>query len=148
MNVTFKKYSGNPKKINKTFTQSWDTILVRPTDFVSDEQPQLILNYDSNIYNNANYAIIDNEYYFITDHGTDTAERMVLTLEKDLLMTYRNQILNLDVIADRSSNLYNSYINDPIQRHQANHEVQNYEFYKVGNYRHGRLVLVTIGGRT
>lgn len=152
MTVTFYKYTGNTKKINKTFATSYTPITISPTDFYDDEEPQLILLYDPRIYNNANYCTIDTDSYFIRDRGLDTGSRMILYLEKDLLTTVRNELMNVEVIADRSSNLYNSYMNDPVQARQANYETINYELFHIGapspvcSYGHGRLVLVTIGG--
>ena len=152
MTVTFYKYTGNPKKINKAFAATYASKTIEPTDFYDDEEPQIILLYNPQIYNNANYCIIGSDCYFIRDRGLDVGNRMILYLEKDLLTTVKDELLNVEVIADRSSNLYNSYMNDPVQARQANYETQNYEFYHVGApspvnaYGHGRLVLVTIGG--
>lgn len=154
MTVEFKKYTGNPKKIHKTFAATYTSKTINPTDFYEDQQPQLILAYDATLYANANYCVIGSDYYFIRDRGLDTGNRMIFFLEKDLLMTIKDELMNVEVIADRSSNLYNSYMNDPVQARQANYETINYQFYHVGApspvgaYGHGRLVLVTIGGRT
>lgn len=152
MTVNFYKYTGNTKKINKAFAATYTSKTISPTDFYDDEEPQLILAYDSSLYNNANYCIIGSDCYFIRDRGLDTGNRMIFFLEKDLLTTVKNELMNVEVIADRSSNLYNSYMNDPVQARQANYETINYEFFHigapspVGSYGHGRLVLVTIGG--
>ena len=145
--VNFYRYTGNPKKINKTFANTYNSMTIDPTDFVDDQEPQLVLHYDSTIYNNANYAVIGNDYYFIRDRGFDTARRMVLYLEKDLLMTMKNQLMNVEVIADRSSNLYNSYIGDSGVVFKSNAEIINYDLGAVGTYDQSSMVVVAIGGK-
>lgn len=145
--VNFYKYTGNPKKINKTFATTYSPKTINPTDFVDDAQPQLVMHYDSTIYNNANYAVIGSDCYFITDRGFDTAQRMVLYLEKDLLMTMKNQLMNVEVIADRSSNLYNSYIGDSGVVFKSNAEIINYDLGAVGTYDQSSMVVVAIGGK-
>ena len=145
--VYFYKYKGNPKKINKTFSNTYSSKTINPTDFVDDQEPQLILNYDSTIYSNANYAKIGSDCYFIKDRGFDTAHRMVLFLKKDLLTTYlRNK--NIPVIINRSSNTFNSYINDSLHKGQVNYTSYKVPFPATGgfSYSSDAIMVCAIGG--
>lgn len=146
MTVQFKKYTGNPKKINKAFAATYTSKTISPTDFYDDEEPQLVLAYDSSLYANANYCIIGSDCYFIRDRGLDTGNRMIFFLEKDLLTTIKNELMNVEVIADRSSNLYNSYIGDSAVVFKSNPEIINYDLGSIGSYDQSNMVVVAIGG--
>lgn len=147
MSLTLQFYNttSNPKKINKTIAAVGGAITLNPFEDFDLENPYVILDNGTSV---GNYAKIDNDYFFAEQPILMTGNRKMVRFTKDVLMSNKAQLLNVDVIAERSSNLYNSYMYDPVQAQQANKEIQNYEFYKVGNYGHGRLVLVTIGGRT
>lgn len=147
MSLTLQFYNttSNPKKINKTISAVGAAIDISPFEDFDTENPYVIIDNDTAV---GNYAKIDNDYFFAEQPILMTGNRKMVRFTKDVLMSNRAQLLNVEVIAERSSNLYNSYMYDPVQAQQANKEIQNYEFYKVGNYGHGRLVLVTIGGRT
>lgn len=145
ISLQFYNTTSNPKKINKTIAAVGGTISLDPFEDFDTENPYVILNNNTAV---GNYAKIDNDYFFAEQPILMTGNRKMVRFTKDVLMSNKAQLLNVEVIAERSSNLYNSYMYDPVQAQQANKEIQNYEFYRVGNYGHGRLVLVTIGGRT
>ena len=147
--VSFHKYVGNPKKINKEFSNDYGTKTINPTDFIDDQEPQLVMNYDSTIYNNANYAVIGNDCYFINDRGLDTAERMVLKLEKDLLMTNRTEILQTPIIVERSTTVIDSWMADVLEAHTVQKITQN---YLIGDLRPSltascKIVLAAVGSK-
>lgn len=80
----------NPKKVTKTLTaiSSVTARLVHPCNVL---HPELILSGDSNVNAiNANYIYIPDfgRYYFIKDHTTDTAVRIILSCEVDPLMSW------------------------------------------------------------
>lgn len=145
MTLQFYNTTSNPKKINKTLMAVGSAITLNPFEDFDLENPYVILDNGTSV---GNYAKIGNDYFFAELPILMTGERKMIKFTKDVLMSNKAQLMNVEVIAARSSNLYNSYMYDPVQAQQANKEIQNYEFYKVGNYGHGRLVLVTIGGRT
>lgn len=147
MSLTLQFYNttSNPKKINKAISAVGGAITLNPFEDFDTENPYVILDNGTAV---GNYAKIDNDYFFAEQPILMTGNRKMVRFTKDVLMSNKAQLLNVEVIAERSSNLYNSYMYDPVQAQQANKEIQNYEFYRVGNYGHGRLVLVTIGGRT
>lgn len=131
MVATFYNYTGNPKKVLKQLTNGITVSNIKPyTDF-SRNNPYLIIAYNAQIYN-CNYAIIDGEYYFITDRELQTGNKMVLTCHKDVLtdiLTVDNRsIVNLPVIVSRSTTDYNSYISDTMQGTQVNYTTYSMAF--------------------
>ena len=80
----------NPKTVTKTLTaiSSVTARLVHPCNIL---RPELILSGDSGVNAiNANYVYIPDfgRYYFIKDHTTDTAVRIILSCEVDPLMSW------------------------------------------------------------
>lgn len=149
MTVKFYKYTGNPKKIHKTIEQVGAAITINPTDFLDDQQPQLILSYDSSRYDNANYCTIDSDYYFITNRGVDTGQRMVLILEKDYLMTHQAELDQTDIIVERSTTRIDSWMPDTLEAHTVQKITQN---YLIGNLRSSligscKVVLAAVGSK-
>lgn len=150
ISLQFYNTTSNPKKINKTIAAVGGTISLDPFEDFDLENPYVILNNNTAV---GNYAQIGSDYFFAEQPILMTGNRKMVRFTKDVLMSNKAQLLNVDVIAERSSNLYNSYMYDPVQAMQSNYEVQNYQFYEIGDplvgcYGHGRLVLVTIGGKT
>lgn len=152
MSLTLQFYNttSNPKKINKAISAVGGAITLNPFEDFDLENPYVILDNDTSV---GNYAKIDNDYFFAEQPILITGKRKMVKFTKDVLMSNKAQLMNVEVIAARSSNIYNSYMNDPVQAMQSNYEVQNYQFYEIGDslvgcYGHGRLVLVTIGGKT
>lgn len=148
LSVSFYKYVGNPKVIHKSIGSAIATITIKPTDFYDDQEPTLILNYNSTIYATANYCSIGGDYYFINDRGLDTAERMRLMLDKDLLFTNAAEINATDIITERDY-MGDSWIVDPLQVRTVQKITQNYEMGDIGRgfTRVGRVILAAIGSK-
>lgn len=149
LTVKFYKYTGNPKKIHKTLSQIGDSIEISPTDILDDQQPQLILSYAATRYNNANYCAIGSDYYFITDRGLDTGQRMILYLEKDLLMTNQAELDQTDIIVERSTTMIDSWMPDTLEAHTVQKITQN---YLIGDLRPSltascKVVLAAVGSK-
>ena len=81
-----------------------DTELIRPT---------IILSNNLNV--NFNYVYINelNRYYFVQNKRYGQ-QRIYVDLNVDVLESFRSDILNLDVIAERSSNVFNTYQADGV----------------------------------
>lgn len=96
MKVEFYKTSDNPRTVNKTLQ------LIRTVDIIFrqavDEQAPLIIISNENVAG-ANYVKIPNfnRYYFISSVDNFTAGLVRLHLTTDLLMTYKDIILNSPV---------------------------------------------------
>lgn len=106
----------DPKnKINKTLNNGVD-VSCEVTESFSVAAPQLLLDAgQAAAYINKNYAYIPEfgRYYFVEPPEYEGAF-VKLTLEVDVLYTYRFDILNSDIIAKRSSTRYNKYIVDGV----------------------------------
>ncbi|MBR2705445.1 MAG: discoidin domain-containing protein [Clostridia bacterium] len=84
--------------------------------FKADEtknNPTLELAYNSNL-DDCNYVHINNYYYYIVDR-TYSKNRVIFQLKPDLLMTFKNDILNLGVILARQEHEFNTYLKDTEQ---------------------------------
>ena len=81
-----------------------------------------------------NYLYIEEwkRYYFIKEATCIRENMWQLSCDVDVLMSFRNDILNLNAIVDKSQNagVYNKYINDPdgyaamIENRRYNHVIQ------------------------
>ena len=96
MKVEFYKTSDNPRTVNKTLqlTRTVDIIFRQAVD----EQAPLIIMSNENVAG-ANYVRIPNfnRYYFISSVDNFTAGLVRIHLTTDLLMTYKDIILNSPV---------------------------------------------------
>ncbi len=97
----------NPKTVTKTLTaiSSVTARLVHPCNIL---RPELILSGDSNVNAiNANYVYIPDfgRYYFIKDHTTDTAVRIILSCEVDPLMSWAAGIRASSQLVTRSESI-------------------------------------------
>lgn len=149
MTVNFYKYTGNPKKIHKEFSATYNSKIINPTDTLDDQQPMLILTYDATIYNNSNYCKIGTDYYFIKDRAVETAQRMILYLDKDYLMTRKDEIDQTDIIVERSTTMIDSWMPDTLEAHTVQKITQN---YLIGNLRSNlsascKVVLAAVGSK-
>ncbi len=146
MSLTLQFYNttSNPKKINKAITAVGGAISLDPFEDFDLENPYVILNNGTAV---GNYAKIDNDYFFAEEPILMTGNRKMVRFIKDVLMSNKDQLMNVEVIADRSSNYYNSYINDPTIKFQANAETINYKLGEIGSWVGNETVtVVAIGG--
>lgn len=96
MKVEFYKTTDNLKMVNKTLTLN-KTVDIVFRQSVDEQAPVIIMNIDN--LNGSNYIFIPafNRYYFISDVDNYTANLVRLHLKTDLLMTYKDLILNTPV---------------------------------------------------
>lgn len=161
MTVKFYSVTDDPKKITKTLGTVKKTVSnIKPFDPVAIHDPVLVLNYDSTYYG-VNYASVEDGsktwYYFVDEPVVDTAQRTSLQLNLDLLMTNKDEILNLDVIIQRSSTNYNSYMYDSKQQGQVNKLIEQLFFNpddrirgsanRTFIYNTNAVVVAAIGGK-
>lgn len=116
---------------------------------LSVENPVLILQYKSDIQPNVNYVYIPeyNRYYFVTDIINLTGGRYEIHCKVDVLMSFKNDILNLSCIVDKQSSKDNAnmYLDD------GSFVVQSKEFVDTINFPNGfndngEFILITAGG--
>ena len=141
MKVEFYKTSDNPRTVNKTLqlTRTVDIIFRQAVD----EQAPLIIMSNDNVAD-ANYVRIPNfnRYYFISSVDNFTAGLVRLHLTTDLLMTYKDIILNSPVQITATENP--SYLSEslPTQTKISKRIVKS----DVTLNKATSLVLTTIGG--
>lgn len=113
-------------------------------------EPQFIIN---NRPIDFNYCVIEsnpfNAYYFLKNEPTlDSGGHLILTLEKDLLMTHRNEILASFCIAERSTTNFNNYIPD---NYNVTTSQKRFSFAKFpftfDTSEEGKHYVLTIGGK-
>lgn len=155
MNVSFYTIKDDPKKVTKTLGNAVITRNnIQPFDPLSEQEPVLILNYNS-AYDGVNYAKITKDgrdwYYFVDQPILTSGNSVSLQLRIDVLMTNRAELLNLDVIIQRSSTDYNSYMYDDKQMGQVNRTTFSTVFpghFGTGNTftYNGQIYVAAIGG--
>ncbi len=96
MEVEFYKTTDNPRTVNKTL-QLNKTLDIVFRQAVDEQAPLIIMN--KNNLASSNYAHIPafNRYYFISSVDNYTANLVRVKLTTDVLMTYKDIILNSPV---------------------------------------------------
>ena len=95
MQLTFYRYNGSPRKVNKKLTDVKTVPLLGIKNDTSLMSPTFILKTDPDVYT-SNYVYCDttNRYYYTRDIIAMTGGRIALTCDIDVLYTYKDQILN------------------------------------------------------
>lgn len=116
---------------------------------LSVENPVLILQYKSDIQPNVNYVYIPeyNRYYFVTDIINLTGGRYEIHCKVDVLMSFKDYILNLSCIVDKQSSKDNAnmYLDDGSFVVQSKEFVDTIDFPR-GFNDNGEFILITAGG--
>lgn len=116
---------------------------------LSVENPVLILQYKSDIQPNVNYVYIQeyNRYYFVTDIINLTGGRYEIHCKVDVLMSFKDDILNLSCIVDKQSSKDNAnmYLDDGSFVVQSKEFVDTIDFPR-GFNDNGEFILITAGG--
>lgn len=154
MSLTLRLYNTDSpsNKIDKSLTLV-GTIAVnlknRPKNF-----NELDIDYSGptqSISLNFNYAYLStyNLYYFVKIQPSNIGNaHNILHLELDPLMTYKSQILSLNVITKRNTNNYNVYLNDENQK-ITEQTKQFYHTFKGGDisyFKPHKSILLTLVG--
>lgn len=112
--VVFYKNESPIIKLDKKITKvgEYQLVIKNATDIIN---PVLILN-DSltDVITQSNYVYIKNwkRYYFITGITTVTGRNQEVHLESDVRMSFADDLLKADVIAESQEYAYNLYIDD------------------------------------
>lgn len=112
MNISFFNCVDDNRKLNKNLTNEILTI-GNLRENCNSTNPELYIEHTVNILN-SNYAYISDfhRYYFISEITTDANGLYIVKLRCDVLMSYKNDILNLNIIATRNTDYFNLYLND------------------------------------
>lgn len=149
MTVSFYKNNADNRQVDKT---SGLTLIksLNNVHFYRDENkggPNLELAYDADIFDYANYCYIQElgHYYYMSE-PVMSQQRITFSLTTDLLMSFKNDILNLKCIIARQSEKYNVYLRDnryPVTNKQA---VVTLPFHTGFNKSDTQIIMVVNGG--
>ena len=148
MDITLYNNASEPNEINKALTQIDDVSAVIKGD-ISYEDPIVILSYAGEVTDDINYFKIPelNRCYVITDIKNLTGGRYQVQGRVDVLESFKNEILSLSAIVDKSNIAtdVNMYLDD------GSYIVENKEFNTVINFsagfnEAGEYILITAGG--
>lgn len=95
-------------RLNKNLTTVATDISIQIKDDTEIINPVLILSRNVNVDFNYCYIHQLHRYYFVRG-VTHSQNRIYVNLEVDALMSFKSEINNLEVIANRSSSRYNTY---------------------------------------
>ena len=141
MKVEFYHTADNANTINKTL-QPITTVNIIFRQAVNEATPFIILNKNNLI--GANYVHISNfnRYYFISSVNNYTANLVRINLVTDLLMTYKDEILNAPVLITATNTPSYFSTNLPTQTKTIKRVVKS----DITLNKESSLILTTIGG--
>lgn len=141
MKVEFYHTADNTNTINKTL-QPITTLDIIFRQAVNEATPFIILNKDK--ITGSNYVHIPNfnRYYFISSVDNYTANLLRIELVTDLLMTYKDEILNSTVLITATNTPSYFSSNLPTQTKTIKRVVKS----DVTLEKENSLILTTIGG--
>lgn len=142
LSATLYNISANPRVVDKPLGSPVLTAnALAPYEELSNLTGKLILAYNADALN-ANYCKLTEtdgqyttfeKYYYITDVSRDIGQKMNILLRTDVLMTYKSDIMNCEIIANRSDTLNNCDIADGLFRHEARQDIEQISFVPVVN---------------
>ncbi len=107
------KNTAEPHRVNKAgYLETVGEIGGVFRDSASYSSLQIDIEYDKLIDFNYIYLVEFDRYYYVSDVTTVNNKLWTLTLDIDVLYTYRNAIMNLDGFIDRNENTTNPLIVD------------------------------------
>lgn len=141
MQVEFYHTTDNANTINKTL-QSINTVDIIFRQAVNESTPFIIMN--RNKLTGSNYVHIPNfnRYYFISSVDNYTANLVRINLTTDLLMTYKDEILNSTVLITATEKPSYFSSNLPTQTKTIKRVIKS----DVTLEKENSLILTTIGG--
>ena len=115
MTVKFYNTSSDPRVLNKYLTDELILTSVQITDVTSLDAPTLKLDLTAEKLNR-NYCYIQEfgRYYYLGDAQVINGNHLEIECKCDVLMSFKNAILNTYVIAERSTSHPEYYIPDPV----------------------------------
>lgn len=144
MEIRLYSSSDETNKIDKTLTNE---ILLNGTlkDETSVINPIILIEANNLTQYNYCYIPLFKRYYFIKDITVVRNNLFRLFLDIDVLMSYKDEILNLDCIVNKQENNSTPYINDNSRIYE------NRNFTSIINFRNGfdddgNFILITAGG--
>lgn len=144
MEIQLLKTASEPERLNKATT---------PVATVQGTMrtPSSILAFSATIQGianrNCNYCYIPdfNRYYFINDITIENNQEFTISCKVDVLMSYKDEIKNLDVIVARNAKKWNLYLDDGTLK-SYNKPLMNQLKFPNGFNKREFILLVAGGG--
>lgn len=113
MTITFYNNSSDIRVLNKSITQVGSPLTVQLTEEATVEDPSFKLTLDNSIIN-CNYLYVTewDSYYYIRNREILNGHELILNCHIDVLMSFKDAILNSEIIAERSASNNNGFIVD------------------------------------
>lgn len=149
MIANFYNNKSDPRVVNKSISliYSADCQIIEPCSLIN---PTIKVGKRDDL-NDANYFYLAKwgRYYYVTDRTYDGAF-IYLSGHSDWRMSFKNNLLNAQIIAERSSSNADPYVPDPAVTVRdsittINRKVSTSPFIKPS--AHGRCYVLTIGGK-
>ena len=147
MTAQFYRFSGDPRVIEKSFDAQSEVMQIKPYQAINDMHGFIIVSPELESYNYCRLVIAGKtKYYFVTAKAVDTAGRLTMQLSEDVLMTFKDIILDTDCLVAKSNKGNPYFQNDlPCLVYSRNSETSSDPL----EYDHNNqlfFVLVTAGG--
>lgn len=113
----------------------------------SKESPSIILDQTA-AKQSRNYCFIPSygRYYFINSTSIQNNHKLILELQEDYLMSFKDQILNSQIIADRSASAWEPYIPDDVVHDSGKIRIYQRKLNKVFSNSSGNNYVLMVGG--
>ena len=152
MNIQLYTTISDSRQLNKDIGNGFDVRdVVYKNDNISITKPTLILNGTVSDFKSYNYVYIEtlSRYYFITAMSSVLGGKTEMQLEVDVLMSFKDDIKMLDVVAKRSENHGDCYIRDEAVSSEmrtavSTHRISNGLFYPHALSENSRCFVVTV----
>lgn len=147
--IDFKLYNTTSEnnKIDKVLNNEYTTnIVIKDDTNILTPTIQLNITYNKIIDKNYCYIPLFNRYYFITSLINVSNSIFELHLKCDVLMSHKDEILNLSCVINRSTSNYNSYFVDNELSCYNNPRIQTKVFPNKDIFNMGRSYLLTVSG--
>ena len=143
MQITTYRNASEEHVLNKQLTAVNSNINAMFKDDTNMVNPTIIIS--SLLSKNFNYVYISDtdRYYYVTDM-TYSQQHTLITLAVDVLMSFKDEIEDLTVIANRSSSYYNTYQNDSTIPFENRNIISTQPF--AGGFNGQSLILAVNGG--
>lgn len=144
--VRFYTISDEKNKIQKTLGTMIAEKECDVYDLSSIISPQFTVNYQTNLLT-CNYIYVPeyHRYYYITNISSESAKRMIINCQEDVLMTYKDQILATNVLLSRTGTqeFRDAYLPDENERVKQYTEsfILNFSYRFTDNGGNGVYVL-------
>lgn len=119
----------------------------RTADTLDILNPEIVIPYNSAVLSGYNFCYIPDfgRYYFINDFRI-IGKTILLSMHVDVLFTYRNEVLNSQCIAERSSSNYELMLEDTAVSAVAGYDIFSRSLPYAFRPDQGVYVLIVAGG--